>query len=53
MAIDLAAIRKKLNQISGQNSRKNSMWRPEEGSETTVRLMFYLGDVFCSSASRD
>ena len=41
MAIDLAAIRKKLNQISGQNSRKNSMWRPEEGSETTVRLMAY------------
>ena len=41
MAIDLAAIRKKLNQISGQNSRKNVMWRPEEGSETTVRLMAY------------
>jgi hypothetical protein len=41
MAIDLAAIRKKLNQLSGQNSRKNSMWRPEEGSETTVRLLAY------------
>ena len=41
MAIDLAAIRKKLNQISGQNSRKNIMWRPEEGSETTVRLIAY------------
>jgi hypothetical protein len=41
MAIDLAAIRKKLNQISGQNSRKNVMWRPEEGSETTVRLIAY------------
>ena len=36
MAIDLAAIRKKLGQLSGQNS-KNVMWRPEEGSETTVR----------------
>ena len=41
MAIDLAAIRKKLNQISGQNSRKNILWRPEEGSETTVRLIAY------------
>ena len=41
MAIDLAAIRKKLNQISGQNSRKNVMWRPEEGTETTVRLIAY------------
>ena len=41
MAIDLAAIRKKLNQLSGQNSKKNAMWRPEEGSETTVRLIAY------------
>jgi len=41
MAIDLAAIRKKLNQLSGQNSKKNVMWRPEEGSETTVRLIAY------------
>jgi hypothetical protein len=41
MAIDLAAIRKKLNQISGQNSKRNVMWRPEEGSETTVRLLAY------------
>ena len=41
MAIDLAAIRKKLNQLSGQNSKKNTMWRPEENSETTIRLMAY------------
>lgn len=41
MAIDLAAIRKKLGQLSGQNSKKNVMWRPEEGSETTVRLLAY------------
>ena len=41
MAIDLAAIRKKLNQLSGQNSKKNVMWRPEEGTETTVRLIAY------------
>ena len=41
MAIDLAAIRKKLGQLSGQNSKKNTMWRPEEGTETTVRLLAY------------
>lgn len=41
MAIDLAAIRKKLGQLSGQNSKKNVMWRPEEGSESTVRLIAY------------
>jgi hypothetical protein len=41
MGIDLASIRKKLNQLSGQNSKRNVMWRPEEGSETTVRLMAY------------
>ena len=41
MAIDLAAIRKKLNQLSGQNNKKNVMWRPEEGTETTVRLIAY------------
>ena len=35
------AIRKKLGQLSGQNSKKNTMWRPEEGSETTVRLLAY------------
>lgn len=41
MAIDLAAIRKKLNQISGQNSKRNVMWRPEEGAESTARLLAY------------
>tara|TARA_Y100000114_G_scaffold137128_1_gene139177 strand:- start:2780 stop:3577 length:798 start_codon:yes stop_codon:yes gene_type:complete len=41
MAIDLNAIRKKLGQLSGQNSKKNSLWRPEEGTETTVRLLAY------------
>ena len=41
MAIDLAAIRKKLGQLNGQNSKKNTMWRPEEGSETTIRLIAY------------
>ena len=41
MAIDLAAIRKKLNQLSGQNNKRNVMWRPEEGEETTIRLMSF------------
>lgn len=41
MAIDLAAIRKKLNQLSGQNSKKNIMWRPEENADTTIRLIAY------------
>ena len=41
MAIDLAAIRKKLNQLSGQNSKRNATWRPEEGTESTIRLIAY------------
>ena len=41
MAIDLDAIRRKLNQLSGGSSRRNSMWRPTEGEEATVRLMSF------------
>ena len=41
MPIDLEAIRKKLNQLSGNNSRRNVMWRPQEGDETTVRLLSF------------
>jgi len=41
MAINLDALRKKLNQLSGQNSRKNSMWRPQEGEEATVRIISF------------
>ena len=41
MAIDFDAIRKKLNQLSGTNSRRNTMWRPQEGEEHTVRLMSF------------
>ena len=41
MAIDLDAIRKKLNQLSGNSSKRNSMWRPQEGEETTVRLLSF------------
>jgi hypothetical protein len=41
MAIDLDAIRRKLNQLSGQNSKRNVMWRPQEGEENAVRVMAF------------
>ena len=41
MAIDLEAIRKKLGQLSGNNSKRNTMWRPQEGEEHTVRLLSF------------
>ena len=41
MAINLEALQKKLNQLSGTNSRKNTMWRPPEGEETTVRIIAF------------
>lgn len=41
MAIDLDAIRNKLNQLSGNNSKRNTMWRPQEGEEVTVRLLAF------------
>ena len=41
MAIDFDAIRKKLNQLSGNNSRRNKMWRPTEGDEDIVRLIAF------------
>jgi hypothetical protein len=39
MAIDLDAIRKKLNQLSGVNSKRRTMWRPTEGEESVVRII--------------
>ena len=41
MAIDFDAIRKKLGQLSGTSSKRNTMWRPQEGEEHTVRLMAF------------
>ena len=41
MAIDLDAIRNKLNQLSGNNSKRNVMWRPQEGEEATVRILAF------------
>jgi hypothetical protein len=41
MGIDLDAIRKKLNQLSGNSSRRNVMWRPQEGEEASIRLLSF------------
>lgn len=41
MALDLDAIRRKLNQLSGNSSKRNTMWRPQEGEEATVRLLSF------------
>jgi len=41
MAIDLSAIRKKLNQLSGVSSKRNITWRPEEGQEYQIRLLAF------------
>ena len=43
MAIDFDALRKKLGQLSGTNSRRNTMWRPQEGEESVVRLIAFTG----------
>ena len=41
MAIDFEAIRRKLDKLSGTNSRRDTMWRPTEGEEATVRLLSF------------
>ena len=41
MAIDFDALRRKLGQLSGNNSRRNMMWRPTEGETSTVRLIAF------------
>jgi hypothetical protein len=41
MALNLDAIRKKLNQLNGQGKSKVSMWKPEENTESTVRLISF------------
>lgn len=39
MAIDFDAIRKKLNSLSGANSKRKVMWRPPEGETVSVRIL--------------
>ena len=41
MAIDFEALRKKLGQLSGNNSRRDKMWRPQEGEEAIVRMLSF------------
>jgi hypothetical protein len=41
MAIDFDAIRKKLGQLSGGSSKRNTMWRPPQDETTTVRLIAF------------
>jgi len=41
MAIDLNALQKRLAQLSGQNTKKTSSWRPVEGTESTVRIISF------------
>lgn len=38
MAIDLEAIRRRVEQLSGNNKRQSSQWKPKQG-EYTVRLL--------------
>lgn len=40
MGVDFDALRKKLAKLSG-NSRRNIFWRPQEDTETTVRLLSF------------
>ena len=39
MAIDFDAIRKKLNALSGNNTKRRVMWRPPEGETVNVRII--------------
>jgi hypothetical protein len=41
MAVNLEALQKKLNQLSGTNSRKNVLWKPQDGEESTIRLVAF------------
>ena len=41
MAIDFDAIRRKLGQLSGQNNKRNAIWRPPEGEESTIRIIAF------------
>ena len=41
MAIDFDALRKKLGQLSGNNSKRRVFWRPEEGKEYAIRIISF------------
>lgn len=41
MALDVDALRRKLNQLTGQNKKSNLTWRPEEGREYQIRILAF------------
>ena len=41
MAIDFDAIKRKLDRLSGNNSNRNTMWKPTEGEKHSVRLLSF------------
>lgn len=41
MAVDFNAIRRKLDQLSGNNKRQSKTWRPKEGEDYSVRLLSF------------
>jgi hypothetical protein len=41
MALDFDAIKRKLDRLSGNNKSRNVMWKPEEGTKSTIRLMSF------------
>ena len=41
MAINFDALRKRLDNLSGNNKKSNSSWKPKEGEEYTVRLLSF------------
>ena len=43
MAIDLEAIRKKLNNLQSQTGKQNNLWKPEPGKQT-IRIVPYQYD---------
>lgn len=41
MALNFDAIRRKLDNLSGNTKNRNTMWKPEEGGKYTVRLLSF------------
>jgi hypothetical protein len=41
MGINFDALRKRLDNLSGNNKKSNSSWKPKEGEEYTVRLLSF------------
>lgn len=41
MSINFDALRKRLDNLSGNNKKSNASWKPKEGEEYTVRLLSF------------